>query len=268
VRHIDQFLGEFYASQPDTSYTGSTGFPISTSTNPEIIEFDFTTVFGEDSTVFPSQSDLDAVIQQALESPAADELVAQLNLLPASNPFSNTVAVEYDVLSFFLPFLTRRPSPPIAFSVTAHHPTPTPAASPSETTVNDSSTLVDQLGSKEENDSSTSSTGLVVIAIFGIVLGFIGLAILEVRRIRRAREEVSRKPATSQYRDESEDLMSLQEETVSSGMADMIPTWSMTDYGVASRRVPSWSRTTPEESQPHSNLDSYSSLHTDARSPK
>ena len=232
MNYLDNYFSEFYASDPDTDFDGSASFPTSFATGPERIEFDFTAIFAEDSNVFPRQADVDQLILTALSPPAANLLVAQLNQLPDSNPFSQTFALDYEIQNYRLPLPTASPS--IRDLTDENYnagaiPTLSPAmtrrpTSPFDVPVVDPNTEVSAppisspmliKNSNSKSESGSKKTSLIVVIVVAIAGGLLALLVLEVRRMKRAERRSDESDMALRQDDEASHFLSDGEEVVS-----------------------------------------------------
>jgi hypothetical protein len=69
--------------------------PTTTTTAPTTITYDVVVIFDTSSTVIPTTSDIDQIINVSFQSPQVDTLISDLNLLPSDNPFSSTTSATY-----------------------------------------------------------------------------------------------------------------------------------------------------------------------------
>lgn len=97
LAYLQSYFEEFFSQTPFSTLINFSGTSIgNTGTgDPASIGFEVTTVFSDDSDVFPSQADIDVLIDTALSEPAVFDLINQLQALGVDNPFSNTESVEY-----------------------------------------------------------------------------------------------------------------------------------------------------------------------------
>jgi hypothetical protein len=97
LAYLQSYLEEFYNLSPFSILVGFSGSPTGNNGagDPAEISFDVSAVFGDNSVQIPSAADLDVLIETALQPPAVNALLDQLEALGAGNPFSGTVNAVY-----------------------------------------------------------------------------------------------------------------------------------------------------------------------------
>ena len=192
--HIDRYLATMFAAIPETTYLGRIALPTSTGTNPVTIDYDFAAIFGQNSQTIPSTADLDQLIEGSLMEPAVNDLVDDLRVLPATNPFSTTVTVSYLDLGNNVQLTRSRATSPSPASVAQppdSYESPVPVIVPETRTKEGvpSFTVPSTKTVSQKNEVSGNSDAklrtleaMVGVCIAGILIGTIGIAVLHLRR--------------------------------------------------------------------------------------
>ena len=95
ANYINDYMIRFFDFSDDTNLEGVETRIGQFLEDPVRIGFDVDYEFGEDSTLIPSQEQLDNLLIQAFQLPNAQALLLALRALPSTNPFSSTTDVSY-----------------------------------------------------------------------------------------------------------------------------------------------------------------------------
>jgi hypothetical protein len=96
-RYVREQLCIFFSTNVELTFEGITCEVTSTGSNPTQIGYQVLAVFSQDSLTVPNEQELDFAMVSLFSGSVVDDLVAALQELPSSNPFSTTAAVSTDL---------------------------------------------------------------------------------------------------------------------------------------------------------------------------